>query len=268
MIKYTAIVLVMMALTFTDGRLFRDCGENVGLGVRGKGDAVEPIRALTDAERELTASDAQYLGYYYDSHGVGDLDFYRTGGHFVAYHKLDELDSGHRRGSEVIVARIYELGGDNVLAAFGDPTTPWRYRITTGLLLLLAFTELGFLTLFARRSISRRFVVTVATIGFASAAVLILNGMSTEAIIPLVIGAMHAFGKMEPRSHTLPGTESTVESLPPANHPRPPTGALPNLGPFPGVEAPRVAIERPVTLERQRPPIVDDPSAPPPIMLR
>jgi hypothetical protein len=56
MIKYTAIVLVVMALMFTDGRLFRDCGENVGLGVRGKGAAVEPM-----CEAEMPTGDCSKL---------------------------------------------------------------------------------------------------------------------------------------------------------------------------------------------------------------
>ena len=62
MARIAAIVLVVLALLFIDGRLLRGSDEAVGLGVCGSDEAIEPIRQLTVAERVSLGPDTVELG--------------------------------------------------------------------------------------------------------------------------------------------------------------------------------------------------------------
>ena len=90
MARIAAIILVVLALLFIDGRLLNGSDEAVGLGVRGSDEAIEPIRQLTVAERVSLGPDMlelgdAYLGFYYQTHGIGNLDIYRSDGKFVVF---------------------------------------------------------------------------------------------------------------------------------------------------------------------------------------
>jgi hypothetical protein len=271
MARIAAIVLVVLALLFIDGRLLSGSDEAVGLGVRGSDEAIEPIRQLTVAERVSLGPDMvelgdAYLGFYYRTHGIGKLDIYRSDGKFVVFSR------GGASSKFSTTVATYMVPTDATLDALGDPSTPWRYRITPGLLFILAFSELGFVV---TRNVTRRFALIVAVTTFVLGAALLLKGLHVEAIIPLAVATIHGLGYFFARVN-VPDTDENDNETPvkrgPAavvGPPRPSPQAPAAQGPFRAAPAPQLAIERPATAEPAKStPIAYDEDAPPPSILR
>lgn len=274
MARIAAIILVVLALLFIDGRLLNGSDEAVGLGVRGTAEAIEPIRKLTVAERvrlELDTSELgdAYLGFYYRTHGIGKLDIYRSDGKFVVFSR-----GGASFDLKSTTVATFVAVPDAVLADLGNPSTPWRYRITPGLLFILAFGELGFVV---TRNVTRRFALIVAVTTLVLGVVLLLKGLYIEAIIPLAVATIHGLGYFFARVHVADNSEADnqddtpVKSAPavvigpPRSSPQVPT----DQGPFRAAPTPQLAIERPATAEPAKPtPIAYDENAPPPSILR
>ncbi|HPH64726.1 MAG TPA: hypothetical protein PLF40_03245, partial [Kofleriaceae bacterium] len=243
--------------------------EAVGLGVRGTGEAIEPIRRLTEAERVALDTADEYLGFYYQAHGIGSLDIYRSNGEFVLYRRGGASNDRYSQ----TVATYAPLTATG-LEAVGNPSKPWRYHITPGMLLIIAFAELGFAT---SRNVTRRFALIVAVVAFGIAAVLYLKELTIEAIVSLAVGAIHAIGYAAAGKRS---DETTVEAAPDtatssktpaiaAEPPRPSPAPRTDLGPFRASSGPQLAIERPsVPAASKATPIVVDDKAPPPSILR
>lgn len=269
MARIALIVLVGLAWLFFDGRMHHGNGEVIGLGVRGRGEAIEPIRTLTADEQAALHTDAADLGFYYRAHGLGDLDIYRSDGAFVTYRR----GGGAVTASNTTTVATYTELDQAELEAVGDPSTPWRYRITPGLLLLIAFAELGYAV---TRKVTQRFALGVAVTALGVAAVLGLAGLQIEAIIPLALGTIHALGYAAARTsqagdqdeeEARPQAPSTVRPMDRA--PAPSSQGRTDLGPFRSAPTPQLAIERPVTPSAAKAaPIAHDESAPPPTILR
>ncbi|MBP9087294.1 MAG: hypothetical protein KBG15_14320, partial [Kofleriaceae bacterium] len=161
---------------------------------------------------------------------------------------------------------------DESLNILGTPSTPWRYRITPGLLFVLAFGELGFVV---TRNVTRRLALIVAVTTLALGVALLLKGLYIEAIIPLAVATIHGLGYFFARIN-VPDTDENdnetpvksapaVEVGPPRPSPQSPTAQ----GPVRAAPAPQLAIERPATAEPANPtPIAYDEDAPPPSILR
>ncbi len=276
MARIAALTLVVLALLFIDGRLLQGSDEAVGLGVRGSFEAIEPMRALTVDERaslelEMSELGDAYLGFYYRTHGIGKLDIYRSDGIFVVFNR-----GGSSADANATTVATYVALTDKDLETLGNPSTPWRYRITAGLLLLLAFAELGFAV---TRNVTPRFTLVVALTTAALGAALLLKGLYVEAIIPLAVATIHGLGYFYARID-LPSSEiSDAEAAsqasadkvnaasfgPPRTRPQP----HPDLGPFRAPPTPQLVIERPAATTPATPTaIAHDDSAPPPSILR
>lgn len=268
MARIAGIVLLLLAWMFIDGRLLRGSNEAVGLGVRGTGEAIEPIRRLTDAERVSLDTADEYLGFYYKAYGIGSLDIYRSSGEFVLYSRGG---TSSNRYQETVAT--YSALNDAGLDVVGNPSTPWRYHITPGLLLIVAFAELGFAT---TRKVTRRFALIVAIVALVVAALLLLKGLTIEALVPLAVGIIHAIGYASAGAtqgeETQEAASTDRNSKAPAiaaEPPRPSPAPRTDLGPFRASSGPPLAIERPSTADATKAgPIVVDDNAPPPSILR
>lgn len=230
-----------------------------GLVVYNTGEDIFHIRDLTSDEQLGLAHEgifATKLGYKYSLVGLFWLDLWRSDGEVVVYSSI-----------------LYTPLSPELRERLGDPSTPWRYHLPPGLLLIAGAIEF-FVMYRSRRKI--RTVLVVGGVLVVVALVFYLKGLDWEFLIPLGLGLHHLLsGYLALRT---PPPEDYAELDTGEDAPRPrraPVGAEPLLPPPPNVETdpfrappqkPPIAVVRPRTAPAPVP-VVADPNADKPKLL-
>ena len=211
-----------------------------GIVVINTGDDIVHIR---DLDPEVGAAIGYTkLGYRYQRFGLFWLDLWRWDGEFVVYEGL-----------------TYVPLSDEELASLGGASTPWRYRLPDGFLILAAIAYY-FVIGRRKRRVKTAFILAG---GFAvTSLAFFIMGLTWEFMIPLAIALHHGLTAYSAMKR---GDDKEVEVA--AEEPAPPIRpSKPHIAVRPPVATGTPVPSRPsqplITSRPSQPLVIEKPSAP------